>query len=89
MSGTKEIQRNETELLLDKAGVDYSVFSEKESFCMSKSCKKKTGSKDFLIHVNETSKGTRYRLSCHCSDCGSPKSVFISYKDIIVKNSIQ
>lgn len=80
-------ERNNYEKFLDENKVDYSIFSDDLSYCMGKECKKKTKSINQKIHVLETSKGTRFRLSMQCDECKKRKSIFISSDKIVLKNS--
>lgn len=80
--GEIENSRNHLEKVLDERGVDYGIFAEKLTYCMSKECKDKTLSTNFLINVLSTSKGRRFRLSMKCAKCGKNKSVFVSERSI-------
>ena len=72
------------EKFLDEHEIDYELFMNKESYCMGGNCKKSTMSdpKSFIIYIEETSKGERWRLGMKCIECGCTKSSFISKDDI-------
>jgi len=84
--------RNITEQFLDTQEIDISEFENIETYCMGGECKKGTRSKDFIIHVEETSKGERWRLGMNCVNCNANKSTFIKKEKIsenIIGNKIK